>query len=97
MLNLTVRPGEYLQIGEDIKLVFVGGTNNNLKVMVDAPRKYNIVRSTILEKNAKTEAEKKAIPKYYKEEPLPDKLVEKIKLNAKAKYQKEAGYLENDR
>ena len=92
MLNLTVRPGEYLQIGKDIKLVFVGGTNNNLKIMVDAPRKYNIVRSTVLEKNAKTEDEKKAIPKYYKEE-IPEELVKKIKQNARAK-QKDAGCLE---
>ena len=95
MLNLTVRPGEYLQIGEDIKLVFVGGTNNNLKVMVDAPRKYNIVRSTVLEKHAKTEDEKKAIPKYYKEE-IPEELVKKIKQNARAK-QRESAYLEAGR
>ena len=46
--------------------------------MVDAPRKYNIVRSTVLEKNAKTEDEKKAIPKYYKEE-IPEELVKKIR------------------
>ena len=85
MLNLTVRPGEYLQIGEDIKLIFVGGTNNNLKVMVDAPRKYNIVRSTVLEKNARNEEERQAIPKYYKEEPYPEELVRKIKQNARAK------------
>lgn len=85
MLNLTVRPGEYIQIGDDIRLIFVGGTNNNLKVMVDAPRKYNIVRSTVLEKKARTEAEKNALPKYYKEEPLPEGLVRKIKENARAK------------
>ncbi len=91
MLNLTVRPGEYIRIGEDIKLVFVGGTNQNLKVMVDAPRKYNIVRSTVLEKNAKTEQEKQAIPKFYKEEPFSEELVRKIKQNARAK-QKVQGY-----
>ena len=85
MLNLTVRPGEYLQIGEEIKLVFVGGTNNNLKIMVDAPRKYNIVRSTVLEKNARNEAERNAIPKYYKEEPMSEELVKKIKQNARRK------------
>lgn len=88
MLNLTVRPGEYLQIGEDIKLIFVGGTNNNLKVMVDAPRKYNIVRSTVLEKNARNEEERQAIPKYYKEEPYSEELVRKIKQNAREKQQK---------
>ena len=90
MLNLTVRPGEYVQIGEDIKLVFVGGTNNNLKVMVDAPRKYNIVRSTVLEKNAKNEAERQAIPKFYKEELFSEELVKKIKQNARAKQKAQA-------
>lgn len=85
MLNLTIRPGEYIQIGEDVKLIFVGGTNNNLKIMVDAPRKYNIVRSTVLEKKARNEEERQAIPKFYREEPLPEELVRKIKQNAKAK------------
>ena len=85
MLNLTIRPGEFLQIGDDIKLVFVGGSNNNLKIMVDAPRKYNIVRSTVLEKNATNEKERKSIPKFYKEEPYPEELVNKIKQNAQLK------------
>ena len=37
-LKLTVRPGEYLLIGDDIKLVFAGGSSRNLRILVDAPK-----------------------------------------------------------
>lgn len=84
MLNLTVRPGEYIQIGDDIRLVFLGGTSNNMKVMVDAPRKYNVARSTVLERNA-SETERQAMPKFYREAPFPEELVRKIKKNARQK------------
>ncbi len=50
MLKLTVKAGEYLLVGDDIKVVFTGGSSNNLHVLVDAPRSMNIVRSTALEK-----------------------------------------------
>ena len=45
MLKLTVKPGEYLLIGDDIKLVFAGGSSKNLRILVDAPKQYNIVRA----------------------------------------------------
>ncbi len=48
MLKLTVKPGEYLLIGDDIKLVFAGGSSKNLRILVDAPKQYNIVRSEAL-------------------------------------------------
>lgn len=48
MLKLTVKPGEYLLIGDDIKLVFAGGSSKNLRILVDAPKHYNIVRSEAL-------------------------------------------------
>lgn len=67
MLNFTIKPGEYFTIGEDIKVVFLGGTANNYKVMVDAPKKYNIVRGKVLEKNAITQEEKDKLKKYYPE------------------------------
>lgn len=66
MLNLTIKAGEYFAIGDDIKVVVVGGTRNHYKIMVDAPREYNIVRGQVLEKNA-TEKEKAAMKKYYPE------------------------------
>ena len=50
MLKLSVRPGEYVLIGDDIKIVFTGGSSNNLRILVDAPKKYNIARSDALER-----------------------------------------------
>jgi len=67
MLNFTIKPGEYFMIGEDIKVVFLGRTANNYKVMVDAPRSYNIVRGKVLEKNAKSEEDKAKLKTYYPE------------------------------
>ena len=50
MLKLTVKPGEYLLIGNEVKVVFAGGSANNLRILVDAPRSMNIARSSALEK-----------------------------------------------
>lgn len=49
MLNFTLKPGDYFMIGDDIKVVMAGGTANNCRIMVEAPREYNIVRSRVLE------------------------------------------------
>lgn len=51
MLKLTVKPGEYLLIGEEIKLVFAGGSANNLRILVDAPKSMHVARSASLEKH----------------------------------------------
>lgn len=51
MLRLTMKPGEYLLIGENIKVVFTGGSANNMHVMVDAPKSLPIARSKVVEKN----------------------------------------------
>lgn len=50
MLKLTVEAGEYFMIGDDIKVVFTGGTSRYARVLVEAPRSLNIVRSSALEK-----------------------------------------------
>lgn len=50
MLKLTVKAGEYLLVGDDIKVVFTGGSANNMHVLVDVPKSMNIVRSKVLEK-----------------------------------------------
>ena len=70
MLNIRVKAGEYIQIGEDIKVIIVGGISNQYKVMVDAPKKYNIVRGKVLERNAKTEEERERLTQYYPEPEL---------------------------
>lgn len=86
MLNLTIKAGEYFTIGEDIKVVIVGGTRNHYRVMVDAPREYNIIRETLLEKQASTPEEKAKLKKYY---PEPDMSPEEIqRLIAKQKREK---------
>lgn len=65
MLRLTVSTEEYLMIGDNIKVVFLGGTKNHLRIMVDAPKDVNIVRSSMLEKQITDPEEKAALPKYY--------------------------------
>ena len=50
MLKLLVKAGEYVLIGDDITLVFTGGSPNILRVLIDAPRAYNIVRSGALDR-----------------------------------------------
>lgn len=78
MLKLTVKAGEYLLIGEDIKLVFAGGSSNNLHILVDAPKSKNIVRSTALEKYGMA-AEPGNEVRYYKDRDISTEAQEKIK------------------
>lgn len=68
MLRMSVAAEEYLMIGEDIRLVFLGGTGKHMRIMIDAPKEMNIVRSSVLEKNAATPEERAKLPRYYKEE-----------------------------
>ena len=42
MLRLTLSTEEYLMLGDDIKIVFLGGSNNHLRIMVDAPKEVDI-------------------------------------------------------
>ena len=66
MLRLTVSTEEYLMIGDNVKIVFLGGTKNHLRIMVDAPKDVNIVRSTVLENRVTDPEEKAKDPKYLK-------------------------------
>lgn len=72
MLRMSVAAEEYLMIGDDIKLVFLGGTGKHMRIMIDAPKEMNIVRSSVLEKNADP-AKRAKLPKYYREEEHPEK------------------------
>lgn len=78
MLNFTIKPGECFTIGEEIKVVFLGGTANNIKVMVEAPRSYNIVRGRILERNAIQREELANLKTYYAEPAIPAKKMQKM-------------------
>ena len=62
MLKLTLKPGEFLSIGEDVKVIFSGGSANNIHLLIDAPREVAVVRS-----NANPLDGKKQTSPYYKE------------------------------
>lgn len=92
MLRLTVKTEEYLMINDNIKIVFLGGTPNHLRIMIDAPKDANIVRSSVIE-NSATEEEKAKLPKYYAEQEHPEKYKKKKNVvitngntNTKSKY-----------
>lgn len=55
MLKLTMKPGEYLMVGEQVKVVFTGGSANNIHILVEAPKEVNIVRSKAAEKRGKAD------------------------------------------
>lgn len=46
MLKLTVSPGDFIMIGEDIKIIFGGGEKANIPIAIDAPRDRAIIRNT---------------------------------------------------
>ncbi len=58
MLRLTVGPEDYLMIGDDIKIVFLGGSKNHTRIMLDIPKELNVVRSKAVEKHAENPEKK---------------------------------------
>ena len=85
MLRMSVAAEEFLMIGDNIKIVFLGGTKNNARIMIDAPKDVKIVRSKALENSIKDEEVKKLIPKYHREEEHPEKWMNKPKSGDKPK------------
>ena len=81
MLKMTMSPQEYVQIGDNIRIIFTGGRKNNMHILIDAPREINIVRSKVLEQRIK-EGERKT---YYRDE------------DKSEKYRKKTVGLEGDR
>ena len=66
MLKLTLKPGEYINIGENVKVIFSGGSANNIHLLIDAPREVAIARSSA---NSGEASKKKESP-YYKEKSI---------------------------
>lgn len=77
MLRLTVSTEEYLMLGDDIKIVFLGGTGKHLRIMIDAPREVDIVRSSVIEKRFTDPEIRATLPKYYAEPEQPEKYKKK--------------------
>ena len=65
MLRLSVRDEEFLMIGDDVKIVFLGSSGQT-RIMIDAPKDVNIVRSKAIEKRIQDPELLATIPKYYK-------------------------------
>ena len=53
MLRLSIENKEYLMVGDDVKIIFLGGTGNHHRIMIDAPKDVKIVRSKALRKHMK--------------------------------------------
>ena len=73
MLRLTLSTEEYLQLGDNVKIVFLGGTGKHLRIMVDAPKDVNVVRGRSIEKHTPDPEERAKLPKYYAEPDTPEK------------------------
>lgn len=73
MLKLTLKPGEYINIGENVKVVFSGGSANNIHLLIDAPREVPIARSS-----ANSPEKPKQISPYYKEKAISKEAQRKI-------------------
>ena len=76
MLTLTLKPGEYVDIGDDIRFVFTGGTVNSIHVLVEAPKDQTVYRSEAPPKPSKTS---KGKPRNASEGRAGDDLETKIK------------------
>ena len=76
MLKLTLRPGEFIDIGDNVRVIFSGGSANNIHLLVDAPREINIARSSAAKKKTRT-AEQSART-YYKESGISDEAQKEI-------------------
>ncbi|MBQ7919422.1 MAG: carbon storage regulator [Lachnospiraceae bacterium] len=73
MLRMSMKKEEYLLIGDDVKIVFLGGAAGHIRIMVDAPKDVNIVRSRAMEKRIQDPEELAKLPKYYEEPEHPEK------------------------
>ena len=75
MLKLSLRPGEFIDIGENVRVIFSGGSANNIHLLVDAPREINIARSSAAKKKDTT---KPGAGRYYKESGISDEAQKEI-------------------
>ncbi len=50
MLRLSMSKNEYVMIGKDVKLTFLGSNDTQAKIMIDAPKEINIARGKAIAK-----------------------------------------------
>jgi len=80
MLRMSVKNGEYIMVGDDVKIVFLGGGGGQTRIMIDAPQEVNIARSRAIEKRIQDSELLAKMPKYYAEEEHPEKYKKKSKM-----------------
>ena len=80
MLRMSVKNGEYIMIGDDVKIVFLGGGGGQTRIMIDAPKEVNIARSKAIEKRIEDPELLAKMPKYYPQEEHPEKYKKKSKV-----------------
>lgn len=73
MLKISLKPGQYINIGDDIRVVFAGGTGNNIRLLIDAPREIPIARNEA-ERNPERRKDT-----YYRENPISEEAQQEIK------------------
>lgn len=73
MLRLSIENKEYLMVGDDVKIIFLGGTGNHHRIMIDAPKDVKIVRSKALRKYMKENGIEFEAHSYYEEKEHPEK------------------------
>lgn len=73
MLKLSLKQGQYLNIGDNIRVVYLGGSGSHGRFMIDAPRDVNIVRSSV-EQNPERNKDT-----YYPESPISKEAQEQIR------------------
>ncbi len=73
MLRLTVSTEEYLQIGEDVRIIFLGGSKDHHRIMIDAPKSVDIVRNKVIERNEENNGAEENMAHYYAVPDLPMK------------------------
>lgn len=73
MLKISLKQGQYVNIGENIRVVYVGGTGNHGRLLIDAPRDVRIARCT-----AEQDPERKK-DSYYPEAGISKEAQEEIK------------------
>lgn len=80
MLRMSVKNGEYIMVGDDVKIVFLGGGAGQTRIMIDAPQDVNIARSRAIEKRIQDPELLAKMPKYFPEKEHPEKYKRKSKV-----------------
>lgn len=52
MLRVSVTKDEFLMVGKDVKITFLGGNGRTLRLMIDAPKEVNVARGKAIAKRA---------------------------------------------